>query len=73
MHDDDPTGRGRRRKRDRGKALAGKSTLNRLELTPTGANPSHRYNKTPLPMAKTKRLLVSFFLDDHERSLGKPK
>jgi Transposase DDE domain group 1 len=30
----DPTGDSRRRRRDRGKPLAGKSTLNRLELTP---------------------------------------
>src|SRR4051812_41272787 len=30
----DPTGKPRHRRRDRGKALAGKSTLNRLELTP---------------------------------------
>ena len=30
----DPTGKTRQRPRDRGKALAGKSTLNRLELTP---------------------------------------
>lgn len=29
----DPTGQSRRREQDRGKALAGKSTLNRLELT----------------------------------------
>jgi hypothetical protein len=29
----DPTGQNRRRDQDRGKALAGKSTLNRLELT----------------------------------------
>ena len=28
----------RPRQRDRGKALAGKSTLNRLELTPAGAS-----------------------------------
>ncbi|MBV8677024.1 MAG: transposase, partial [Planctomycetaceae bacterium] len=34
----DPTGQARRRRRDRGKALAGKSTLNRLELTPVGAD-----------------------------------
>ncbi|HMB05906.1 MAG TPA: transposase, partial [Isosphaeraceae bacterium] len=34
----DPTGQTRQRCRDRGKALAGKSTLNRLELTPVGAN-----------------------------------
>ena len=30
---EDPTGESRARERDRGKALAGKSTLNRLELT----------------------------------------
>src|SRR5262249_46671643 len=30
----DPTGQDRRRAEDRGKAVAGKSTLNRLELTP---------------------------------------
>ncbi len=30
----DPEGNGRGRERDKGKALAGKSTLNRLELTP---------------------------------------
>jgi hypothetical protein len=37
---EDPIGAGRIRKQDQGKALAGKSTLNRLELTPaepTGA------------------------------------
>ncbi|GAJ03636.1 unnamed protein product, partial [marine sediment metagenome] len=34
----DPTGKDRIRKRDKGKALAGKSTLNRLELTPVRAN-----------------------------------
>lgn len=34
----DPTGGDRSRKRDQGKPLAGKSTLNRLELTPAAAN-----------------------------------
>ena len=34
---DDPTGMDRQLARDRGKACAGKSTLNRLELTPVGA------------------------------------
>jgi hypothetical protein len=35
---DDPAGQDRIRSRDKGKALAGKSTLNRLELTPVRAN-----------------------------------
>ena len=34
----DPTGKNREQKRDRGKPLAGKSTLNRLELTPEDAD-----------------------------------
>src|SRR5574342_361264 len=41
----DPTGQTRRRRRDQGKALAGKSTLNRLELTPVGADQDSRYKK----------------------------
>src|SRR5512135_2321178 len=41
----DPTGQTRQRRRDRGKALAGKSTLNRLELTPIGADQDSRYKK----------------------------
>jgi hypothetical protein len=41
----DPTGKDRLRDRDKGKALAGKSTLNRLELTPVGANNKSRYKK----------------------------
>ena len=33
------------REQDRGKALAGNNTLNRLELTPEGANAVSRYKK----------------------------
>ena len=41
----DPSGMDRVRKRDQGKAIAGKSTLNRLELTPEDANEKSRYKK----------------------------
>ena len=41
----DPSGSNRVRERDQGKAIAGKSTLNRLELTPEGANENSRYKK----------------------------
>jgi hypothetical protein len=41
----DPSGSHRARQRDRGKTIAGKSTLNRLELTPEGANENSRYKK----------------------------
>lgn len=41
----DVTGQERTDPRDRGKPLAGKSTLNRLELTPARANEKSRYKK----------------------------
>ena len=50
---DDPTGQDRRRQQDQGKALAGKSTLNRLELTPPGAGTGSRYKKIVASMEKT--------------------
>ena len=45
----DVTGEGRKHKRDRGKALAGKSTLNRLELTPEDADAGCFYPLESLP------------------------
>jgi len=39
----DPKGADRRDERDRGKALVGKSTLNRLELAPADATSESRY------------------------------
>jgi hypothetical protein len=41
----DPSGKDRVREQDQGKAIAGKSTLNRLELTPEDANKKSRYKK----------------------------
>ena len=52
----DPTGKSRRRKRDRGCCGAGKSTLNRLELTPV--NPEKRYKKITYNEAKIDHLMV---------------
>jgi hypothetical protein len=63
----DPTGKARRRPRDRGKALAGKSTLNRLELSPTGADADTRYKKIPCRTHDVERLFVSLFLQAHAR------
>src|SRR3954466_15927300 len=59
---DDPTGQTRQRRRDRGKALAGKSTLNRLELTPVGADRDSRYKKITCNTHAVERLLVTLFL-----------
>jgi hypothetical protein len=61
----DPTGESRLRKRDRGKALAGKSTLNRLELTPVGADADSRYKKITANLGRIQTLLVEAFLQQH--------
>jgi Transposase DDE domain group 1 len=61
----DPTGEGRARERDRGKALAGKSTLNRLELTKAAVEENERYKKITLDLEAVDRLLVQVFLEAH--------
>jgi hypothetical protein len=61
----DPTGADRLRQRDRGKALAGKSTLNRLELTPPDATAASRYQKIVARPEAIERLFVDLFLQAH--------
>lgn len=46
-------------------ALAGKSTLNRLELTRETASPKERYKKIVLDHGAVDRLLVQLFLEAH--------
>jgi hypothetical protein len=64
----DPKGEQRREERDRGKALAGKSTLNRLELTRADASAADRYKKIVMYPERIDRLLVDQFLDAHDRA-----
>jgi hypothetical protein len=61
----DPQGEQRVRARDKGKALAGKSTLNRLELTPVRANATSRYKKTVAHLDAMQAFLVEAFLQQH--------
>jgi hypothetical protein len=61
----DPSGQDRQQARDRGKALASSSTLNRLELTPPDADSAARYKKIVADPAGMERLLVDCFLDAH--------
>jgi len=61
----DPTGQDRRRRKDRGKSLAGKSTLNRLELTPVGADGKSRYKKVVARHADIEAFFVEMFLALH--------
>jgi hypothetical protein len=64
----DPEGAGRRKPRDRGKALAGKSTLNRLELTKADAGREDRYAKIVMDPEAIDRLLVDVFLEAHREA-----
>ena len=58
----DLEGKQRRRAQDRGKAGAGKSTLNRLELTPAKAGAQSRYKKIVLDTGAADRLLTSLYI-----------
>ena len=61
----EPNGENRRRKRDQGKALAGKSTLNRLELTPVRAHRQSRYKKIAVRRQKAEEFFLKVFLQAH--------
>ena len=62
----DLTGQSRRRERDRGHALAGSSTLNRLELGTLLEADEDRYKKVVASTEQIDDLLVDLFLDMHE-------
>lgn len=61
----DVEGRERLRTRDAGRSLAGKSTLNRLELTPQEAKPGARYQKITHDAAAMEALLTTLLIEAH--------
>jgi len=63
----DPSGASRVRERDRGYPLAGKSTLNRLELAPAGVKSSHRYHRIVCQPDAVDGFFVDVFLQAHEQ------
>jgi hypothetical protein len=63
----DPLGRDRLRRKDRGKALSGKSTLNRLELTPAQADERARYKK----IVAQEKAIEDYFIEEYVRHLAK--
>jgi hypothetical protein len=65
---EDVKGERRRLEQDRGKALAGKSTLNRLELTEAGPFSTDPYKKIGRDDAAIDRLFVDHFLESHEKA-----
>lgn len=62
----DPMGTERARQRDQGKALAGKSTLNRLEGAPISEGAEDRYRKITVVPEAVDSLFVELFLDAFE-------
>lgn len=62
----DPTGTERARQRDQGKALAGKSTLNRLEGAPISEGAEDRYRRITVVPEAVDSLFVELFLDAFE-------
>lgn len=60
-------GERRRRERDRGCALAGSSTLNRLELGTGESAAGHRYKRIAADPEALDRLLVDLFLESHAK------
>ena len=63
---EDVKGENRRVEQDRGKALAGKSTLNRLELTRAGPV-NDPYKKIGRDDGAIDRLMVDHFLESHDK------
>ncbi len=61
----DPKGNNRARVRDRGKALAGKNTLNRLELSRPESAASHRYKRIVLHEELVDQVFLDIFLQAH--------
>ena len=64
----DPSGRDRVRERDRGKAIAGKSTLNRLELTQQGANENSRYKKIVAQQDQIDDVMVDVCMESEHQA-----
>lgn len=62
----DPTGMDRKSEQDKGKPLAGKSTLNRLELTPADATANNPYKKVVVAPESVDNFFVDIFLESHK-------
>ena len=64
----DPTGMDRKSTQDKGKPLAGKSTLNRLELTPAHATVKSPYKKVVVSPESVDDLFLDVFLEAHAKA-----
>jgi len=66
----DISGENRKKAEDKGKALASKSTLNRLELTPSAATSESRYKKIVYSGEKIDEFFIDMFLNSYKKSPG---
>ena len=64
----DPTGESRSRERDRGSALAGKSTLNRLEWGLAQSAATDRYHRVAVDTDAVEQFFVELFLDSSDEA-----
>ncbi len=62
----DLSGERRKREQDKGRAIAGKSTLNRLEPTPLDADAASRYKKIVADAGAMDDLLVDLFVEAYD-------
>ena len=68
----DPLGERRRQASDRGKALAGRCTLNRLELTAAEVDEQERYKKIAMDPNRIDGWMVDAFVESHESARKGP-
>ncbi len=64
----DPTGMDRKSGLNKGKPLAGKSTLNRLELTPADATADSPYKKIVMLPEVADNLFIDIFLESYDKA-----
>ena len=65
---EDALGKQRKRERDKGFGLAGKSTLNRLELTPVETDGKDRYKRIGVKPEKIDDLMTDIFLESYRKA-----
>lgn len=65
----DILGARRENPQDRGAALAGRNTLNRLEITPADASAESRYAKIVYDGAAIERFFTDWFIERHDKPL----
>jgi hypothetical protein len=66
---EDPFGNDRINDRDKGKGLAGKSTLNRIELSKNDDLSKERYKRIHFDFEKIESFFVEIFLSQHKKPL----